>query len=320
MTETKITTAPIVIAGPTASGKSALALRLARLFRDERGQAVEIVCADSVTVFRGFDIGSAKPTKEEQREFRHHLIDVAGAEESFTGGDFIRLAIPAILGIQARKALPLLVGGTGFYLRALLRGMASDEAEDPVLAAAIKERLVARAAAEGYEALHKEVLRLDPGSAATVHANDHYRVVRALQAMEIYKKPWSELNRTARQAPWRFPGTRFFCLEVDKELLKERIRQRTSQLLEAGLMSEVRGLLASGLSPASKALLSVGYKECLDTLEGREPESTLAERITLATNRLAKQQRTWFKSEQGVEMLRGPEYWEELSERLETAL
>lgn len=317
MSETKNIPAPLVIAGPTASGKSALALQLARKLRDEHKQPVEIVSADSVTVFRGFDIGSAKPSKEEQKEFRHHLLDVASAEENFTGGDFIRLAIPAIIGIQARKAVPLIVGGTGFYLRALLRGMASNETEDPILAGAIKERLLARAATEGYEALHKEVIRLDPGSAGTVHANDHYRVIRALQAMEIYKKPWSELNRTARQAPWRFPGTRFFCLDVDKEILKERIRLRTSQLLEAGLMNEVRGLLASGVAPTSKALLSVGYKECLDTLEAREPEASLADRITQATNRLAKQQRTWFKSEQEVEMLRGPDFWAELLHKLQ---
>ncbi len=310
MSETRNSLTPIVIAGPSASGKSALALRLARELRAQ-GKETEFICADSVTVFRGLDIGSAKASKEERAEFRHHLLDVASPTEDFTAGDFIRLAIPAIVGIQARNALPLIVGGTGFYLRALLRGMASNEAEDPVLAAAIKERLTARAASEGWEALYREMLRLDPGSASTVHANDHYRVIRALQAMEIYRRPWSELNRSARAAPWRFPGTRFFCLEVEKEELKENIRARASAMLGAGLMREVQALLDSGVPASAKPLLSVGYKECIDTLAGRESAETLLDRITQATSRLAKQQRTWFKSEQGVEMLRG-DPWEAL--------
>jgi tRNA dimethylallyltransferase len=290
LSELKNIPALIVIAGPTASGKTPLALKLARELRS-KGKESEIVCADSVTVYRGFDLGSAKPSLDEQKEFRHHLLNVASPTEEFTGGDFIRHAIPAIAGIQARGALPLIVGGTGFYLRALLRGMASNEEEDPVLAAAIKERLTKRAELEGYGVLYKEMLRLDPGSAATVHVNDHYRVIRALQAMELFKKPWSQLNRAARQAPWRFPGTRFFCLEV-------------------------QNLLASGVPASAKPLLSVGYKECLETLSGQEPAETLSERISASTRRLAKAQRTWFKSEQGVEMLRGPDFWAELNAKL----
>ncbi|MGZ3654839.1 MAG: tRNA (adenosine(37)-N6)-dimethylallyltransferase MiaA, partial [Bdellovibrionota bacterium] len=187
----------IVIAGATASGKSALALQLARALR-AKGRECEILCADSVTVYRGFDIGAAKPLAAERAEFRHHLLDVADPREEFTAGDFVRLSIPAIAGIHARGATPLLVGGTGFYLRALLRGMASNEEEDTERARAIKAELEARARAEGFAALHAEVIRLDPGSAPTVHPNDHYRVIRALQAMRLYGKPWSELNKHAR--------------------------------------------------------------------------------------------------------------------------
>ncbi|HEY8280735.1 MAG TPA: tRNA (adenosine(37)-N6)-dimethylallyltransferase MiaA [Bdellovibrionota bacterium] len=303
-----------VIAGPTASGKSALALKLARQLRKE-GKETEIICADSVTVYKGLEIGAAKPGKEERGEFTHHLLDVCDPRENFTAGDFVRLALPAIVGIQYRKALPLLVGGTGFYLRALLRGMASNEEEDTEKSAAIKARLEKRAEAEGYEALHKEVLRLDPGSASTVHPNDHYRVIRALQAMELYGKPWSELNKHARSTGFRFPDTRFFCLDVDRELLKQRIELRTQKMIEAGLMDEVRGLLGNGVPPSAKPLQSVGYKECVETLNGSEPESTLAERIVQSTMKLAKQQRTWFKGEAGVEWLK-EDYWANLEKLL----
>jgi tRNA dimethylallyltransferase len=299
----------IVIAGPTASGKSALALRLARFLR-ERGQESEIIGADSVTVYLGFDLGSAKPSAAERAELPHHLLDVATAEENFTAGDYVRLAAKAIEGIRARGAIPLLVGGTGFYLRALLRGMASGE-EDAATAAAVKARIEERAAAEGWEPLYRELLRLDPGSAAVVHGNDHYRIVRALQAMELHGRPWSELNKEARLASWRYPGTRFFCLDIEREELKERIALRSRQMVEAGLLGEVQALLARGVSPQAKPMLSVGYKECVDTLAGREERATLEERITQSTAKLAKQQRTWFRGEKGVEFLT-PDFWESL--------
>lgn len=292
----------IVIAGPTASGKSALALELARSLR-AAGRETEFICADSVTVYRGLEIGAAKPSREERSEFPHHLLDVAAPTDDFTAGDFVRHTQAAIAGIQSRGALPLLVGGTGFYLRALLRGMASDEGEDAEKSAALKQALEARAAEEGFEALYKELMRKDPGSAPTVHPNDHYRIIRALQAMELYDRPWSELNQEARARPWRYAGTRFFCLEVEREELRKRIDARSTKMVESGLLAEVKGLLDSGVPPGAKPLQSVGYKECVDTLAGREAEATLAERIAQATARLAKSQRTWFRGEQGVEWL-----------------
>ncbi len=302
---------PIVLAGPTAGGKSALAMEFARARRAE-GQECEIICADSVTVYLGLEIGAAKPSREDRHEFPHHLLDVASPKEDFTAGDFVRLASHAIEGIQSRGALPLLVGGTGFYLRALLRGMASEEAEDQSKAAALKAALEKRAEEEGYPALYAELMRRDPGSAPTVHPNDHYRIVRALQAMDLYGRPWSDLNREARARDWKYPGTRFFCLDIDRELLRARIAERSRQMVEAGLLTEVKDLLDSGLPPEAKPLQSVGYKECVDTLAGREPESTLIDRITQSTSRLAKSQRTWFKGEQGVEWLQGPDFFANL--------
>ena len=295
----------LVIAGATASGKSALALFLARHLRGG-GLQSEILSADSITIYRGFEIGAAKPSAAERAELRHHLLDVADPREDFTAGDFVRLALPAIAGMHGRGSVPVLVGGTGFYLRALLRGMAVNEGEDTDKARAIKAELEARAATEGYARLHAEVIRLDPGSAPTVHPNDHYRVIRALQAMRLYGKPWSELNKHARSTGWRFPNTKFFCLDVDKEELSARIEERSRAMLATGLIAEVQGLLDSGIPPSAKPFGSVGYKECLETLSGLHPEGTLIERITQSTRKLAKQQRTWFRGEAGVTWLKAP--------------
>lgn len=294
----------IVIAGPTASGKSSVAMELARFLR-AKNQATEILCADSITVYRGFEIGAAKPSAADRAEFPHHLLDIADPLETFTAGDFVRHAQAAIAAIQTRGAIPLLVGGTGFYLRALLRGMASDE-EDQEKSKTLRAELEARAEKEGWEALHRELLRQDPGSAATVHANDHYRILRALQAMALFGKPWSELNKEARASDFRYPHTRFFCLDIDREELKKRIEARTQTMLREGLLAEVRQLMASGIPPTAKPLLSVGYKECVETLEEKAAEATLAERIIQSTNKLGKQQRTWFRGEKGVEWLAPP--------------
>jgi tRNA dimethylallyltransferase len=295
----------IVIAGATASGKSDLALYLARHFR-KQGKNTEFICADSVTVYRGFDIGAAKPSTSLQAEFPHHLLDVANADEEFTAGDFVRLASSAIEEIGKRGAIPLIVGGTGFYIRALLRGMASSETENIELARCIKQELIDRASQEGYAVLHEELIRLDPGSSKTVHPNDHYRVIRALQAMRLYGKPWSELNQKARDTSFRFPNTRFFCLDLQKELLKVRVEARTKTMLESGLLFEVTSLLEKGVPASAKPMQSIGYKECVETLSGQFSSDTLPSRIQQATMKLAKQQRTWFRGEAGVEWLHPP--------------
>jgi tRNA dimethylallyltransferase len=307
----------LVIAGPTASGKSALALALAQAFQ-QAGRAAEILCADSVTVYRGLEIGAAKPSATDRALIPHHLLDLAQAEEDFTAGDFVRHALAVLSSLHSQGKIPILAGGTGFYLRALLRGMASNEEQDPAKAAAIKARLEARAETEGWAVLHSELIAKDPGSLPTIHPNDHYRILRALQAMELYQKPWSELNRAARAAGWRFPGTRFFCLDIDRPLLAQRINIRTHAMLEADLLEEVSGLLAAGISPQAKSLQSVGYRECLDTLSGLESRETLAERIQQSTMRLAKAQRTWFRGEKGVEWLQ-PDYFSSLLAALQSS-
>lgn len=300
----------IVIAGPTASGKSALAMELATFL------PAEILCCDSITVYRRLEIGSAKPTSEERARIPHHLVDLAGPEESFTAGEFVRHAARAIHLIHDKGKIPLLVGGAGFYLRALLKGMASSEDEDPALALAIREKFEARAEREGFSALHEELLRKDPGSAAAVHVNDHYRILRALQAMELYGKPWSELNKAARAAPPRYPGLRYFALHWERDALKERVAKRTRVMLASGLLQEVRALIDSGVSPEAKPLQSVGYKECVEVLRGTLPEAELEAKITQETMRLAKRQMTWFRGEDSVEWLTAPDFLSQLRQAL----
>jgi tRNA dimethylallyltransferase len=288
----------LVIAGPTASGKSTLAVELAETL----GRPAEIICADSITVYRGFEIGAAKPSAEDRARVPHHLVDICDPAQDFTAGDFSREAQALIKGMHARGAVPIVVGGTGFYLRALLWEMASEDAAAEARSAEVKRGLEERARREGFDHLYRDLVERDPQSVATVHENDHYRIVRALQAMELYGKPWSQLNREARESPPRYPGFRYFTLDVPKETLRERIRARTDAMLRAGLVAEVRGLLAQGVSPGAKPLRSVGYKETVEALASGDLAG-LAEKIIVATRQLAKSQLTWFKGERAVEWI-----------------
>ena len=305
----------LVIAGPTASGKTSLALQLAEQLAAE-GRQAEILCADSITVYRGFEIGAAKPTEAERAAVPHHFVDIADAEEDYTAGAFVRTAHPLIQRLHRERKVPIVVGGTGFYLRALLWGMASDEEQAAPEAARLKLELEERGRTEGWDKLYRQLAKRDPGAIQVVHANDHYRIVRALQALALYGKPWSELNREARQAPPRYPEMRYFCLRWPMEELESRIKQRVEKMLREGLLEEVRGLLARGISSESKPMRSVGYKEAVEALREGWSESKTADAITLATRRLAKQQLTWFRGERAVEWL-DPDFAANLSRALE---
>lgn len=287
----------IIISGPTASGKSELALQLAEIL----GEA-EILCADSITVYRGFEIGSAKPSPEERKKIPHHLLDLVDPTENFTAGDFIRSALPIIKMMHEKNKIPIIAGGTGFYLRALLKGMASEE-EDNKKAELVRSELEKRAADIGWKSLYEELLNKDPEAQKTVHANDHYRILRALQAMQMNNSSWSALNKAARAAPWRFPNTRFFCLRWEKKDLASRIQDRTKKMLKNGLFDEVQNLLKSGVPESAKPMQSVGYKEALHCYRGDFPYSDLEGKISAETLRLTKRQMTWFRGEEGIEWL-----------------
>jgi tRNA dimethylallyltransferase len=287
----------IVIAGTTASGKSSLSLDLAEKLPSLNLPNAEILCADSVTIYRGFDIGSAKPSKSDQEKIPHHLLDIRDGEDTFTAGDFVEAALPIIQSLHAKNKIPMLVGGTGFYLRALLQGMTEQTEEESVLGEKIKKELVDELASGNINKLYSEMLERDPALKEKIHIQDEYRVIRALQAMRSTGKRWSELNAMARMRPPRFQNVHYFCVDVDKDSLRENVKRRTEKMLQMGLEEETKSLLSRGIPKSAKPMQSIGYREVVDCLEGKFPSSELPAQIEFSTMRLAKQQRTWFRGE-----------------------
>jgi tRNA dimethylallyltransferase len=289
----------ILLGGPTGSGKSALAFAVAKEAK-KQGLLPEILCCDSITIYRGFNIGSAKPTKEEQREFPHHLIDIADPTESFTAGDFLERAAPILKKCFHDQKLPIIVGGTGFYLRALLRGMATD-IEDQKLSQERKIFWEQEGEKKGWKHLFEEVKKRDPQS--EIHENDHYRLVRALQAMDLLGKPWSQQIKEARAKAPIYPH-KYYYLNPSREELRKRVIKRTKIMLESGFLEEVKQLLSRGVPEDCKPMQSVGYKEALHFLKGEL--SDLESAIVQNTMKLAKQQSTWFRGEELAEELPQP--------------
>jgi len=282
---------PTVLAllGPTGTGKSALALRLAREL------PIEIVSVDSAQVYRGMDIGTAKPTPAEQAAVRHHLIDLRDPEQQYSAGEFRRDCLDAIRDIASRGRLPVLVGGTMLYFRALFRGIAELPPADPALRAALD----ARAAVEGWPALHAELARLDPEAGARIHANDAQRVQRALELL-------AQGGRRSVSDAWRdgaVPGAaidwRIVRLEpADRAMLHERLAARLDAMLAAGFVEELRGLLSRGtLDAQSPSLRAVGYRQLLAFCDGRESFPVARDKALYATRQLAKRQLTWLRSD-----------------------
>ena len=276
----------IVIVGPTASGKSDLALRIA----EEVGG--EIVNADSMQVYRGMDIGTAKPGAEERARVPHHLLDCVDPDEPFSAADFRTLADAAVVGIAARGKIPIVAGGTGLYIRALLGGLIDSPAGDDHLRARLKEV----AAQEGKEGLLARLAAVDPASAAVLHPNDQVRIIRALEITYATGVPASQLR-----AGHHFGDERYRSLKIGlsppRDLLYRRIEDRVDAMVAAGLEAEVRHLLQRGYGRDLKAMRGIGYKEMAAFLAG---ETTFAEAVGLMkrdTRRYAKRQLTWFKKD-----------------------
>ncbi|MDB4972181.1 MAG: tRNA dimethylallyltransferase [Myxococcaceae bacterium] len=289
----------LVITGPTASGKTQLAVELA-LALD-----AELVGADSVQVYRGFDLGSSKPNAAELRGISHHLLDVCEPGQELDAAAFASLADRAIADIRARGKLAIVVGGSGLWLRALLRGLVPLPKVDPVLRA----QLHAEGERLGAPALHRQLRALDPLAAAQVHENDLIRIVRGLEVHAQTGEALGELRaRHALGAP-RYRALRVI-LDWPQELLNLRIRERTQQMFAAGFVDEVRGLLAQH-GEAPRALASVGYREVVAFL--RQPpeaasvslEQTI-EQVERSTRIYARRQRTWLKNEPGDAWLATP--------------
>jgi tRNA dimethylallyltransferase len=275
----------VVLSGPTASGKSSLALALAREF------PVEIVNADSLQVYRRFDIGTAKPTAAERDEIPHHLIDVADPDEPYDAGRYVREAERAIGEIRSRGKVPMLVGGTGMYIRALLRGL-DPLPSDPC----VREALSRRWEAEGGAALHAELARVDPETSAKVHPSDRHRVVRALEIAAVAGIPPSRAR-----AAWSAAGPRHGCLFLalwpDRETMYRGIDARTEEMFRRALVEEVRGLLAGGVDRSLKPMMALGYRHAAAHLLDGVPLPETVAAVKRDTRRYAKRQMTWLSSE-----------------------
>jgi len=284
----------VAIVGPTASGKSALAVWLAGRLGGE------VVSCDSTQVYRGFDIGTAKPTEQERRAVPHHLIDLLEPRELFTAGDYRRLAISVLAGLKQRKRLPILAAGTGLYLRALLEGLA----DAPVRSEELRARLMARADRRRPGYLHRLLKRVDPEAAARIAPNDTPKLIRAIEVCVLAGKSLTELHRAGRQ---RLEGFRPLKVGLipERNALYVRIERRTADMIDRGWLQEVRELVAKGIPASAKPFSFIGYKELRAHLEGRIELPKAVASIQQATRRYAKRQLTWFRKEQDVRWFEG---------------
>jgi tRNA dimethylallyltransferase len=284
----------VVIVGPTAAGKSALGVWLAERLGGE------VVACDSTQLYRGFDIGTAKPPLSERRGIPHHLIDVLEPTEEATAGGYRQLALAVLYDLKQRKRLPIFTVGTGLYLRILLEGLA----DVPQRSEELRERLRASAEEHSPGHLHRILRRLDSESAQKIAARDEQKLIRAIEVRVLSRKPISELHRTGRSPleGWR-PVK--IGLMPPREHLYERIHARTSAMLEQGWLGEVQGLLQSGLNENAKPFDFIGYRELRAVLRSEISLEQAREAIQQATRRYAKRQLTWFRREAGVQWFAG---------------
>ena len=283
------------LVGPTASGKSRLAMELA-LEAD-----VEIISCDSLAVYRGLDVGSAKPTLDDRARVTHHLIDVAEPNESFSAADYARLARAAVDLIQGRGRKPLVVGGTGLYLRAFLGGLFDGPSRDDDLRA----RLEGLGRDKGIGHLHELLSRVDPLAAERIKPGDRVRIVRAL---EVYFLTGDGISRRQRDCAGVVSpiAARLIGLCPPRGLLRQAVELRTREMFRHGLVAELEALLARGLDRTVRPLQAIGYKQALAVLDGRLTPSEAEAEVVRETMRLAKRQMTWFRHQADVEWFEEP--------------
>jgi tRNA dimethylallyltransferase len=284
----------LVLTGPTGSGKSQWAARLAQQL------PIEIVSVDSAQVYRGMDIGTAKPDAATRARIAHHLIDIRDPTERYSAGEFVHDARAALAAIQARGRLPVLVGGTQLYLRALLRGMA----ELPPASATVRAQLEVEAAAQGWAALHAELDRVDPQAAAKIHRNDPQRIQRALEVYRVSGRTISAWQAATRAPVDDVRWLRFALIPGDRTALGRALEARFAAMLESGLRSEVAALYQRGdLHAELPAIRSVGYRQLWAHCAGRIGLAEAAALAVAATRQLAKRQLTWLRAESTYEAL-----------------
>jgi tRNA dimethylallyltransferase len=284
----------VTVLGPTASGKSALGVWLAKQLGGE------VVACDSTQLYRGFDIGTAKPKPAERRGVPHHLIDVLDPQEAATAGSYRQMALAVLADLRSRARLPIFTVGTGLYLRALLEGLA----DVPQRSEALRERLRNSAREHGPGYLHRILSRLDTEAAQKISAADEQKLIRAIEVCLIAKKPLTELHKTGRVPldGWRALK---IGLAPERDALYARIHARTETMLANGWLEEVRSLLDAGLPENAKPFDFIGYRELRAVLQGRLRMDEARAAIQQATRRYAKRQLTWFRRESAVHWLAG---------------
>ncbi len=283
-------TRPLAIAlmGPTAAGKTALALDWAERL------GTEVISVDSALVYRGLDIGAAKPTAAELARVRHHLIDIRDPHEVYSAADFAADALVPMTALAAEGRVPVLVGGTGLYFRALLEGLSEMPEADP----AVRAQIEAEAAALGWPAMHAAMARVDPAAGKRIHANDPQRIIRAIEVFRVGGVPISTLQTSARRRPFPFRLLKLVLAPADRSELHARIETRFDAMLAAGFLDEVRRLKADPrLHPDLPAIRAVGYRQAWQHLDGAADFATFRARGIAATRQLAKRQLTWLRGE-----------------------
>ena len=275
----------ICIAGPTASGKTGLAVALAKALRGE------VVSCDSMQVYRRMDVGTAKPTAEEMQGVPHHLLDVAEPDEAFSVSRYVELADRAVQDILARGKTPIVAGGTGLYMDSLILGRAFA----PFPSTGKREALERQAQAQGIEPLLERLRTVDPQTAARLHPSDHKRIIRALEVFEETGSTITAHNEATRKLPPKYdPIVLGLCFEP-RALLYERIDRRVDEMLRQGLEQEVRALLDGGVPPTATAMQAIGYKELAAAIRGEIGMDEAVAQIKLGSRRYAKRQLTWFR-------------------------
>ncbi len=276
----------LLLSGPTAVGKTELALEIALRLGSE------IVNADSMQVYRHMDIGTAKPGAKERALVPHHLLDVADPDESFDAARYAELARPVIENLLGRGRIPLIVGGTGLYLKILTKGICSGAPGDQE----VKKQLIREMEEQGLPKLHEELLRIDPEAAGRIHPHDRQRIVRALEVFRLTGSPLS-----LRQAQHRFSEQIYRSIKIflyrDRNVLYERINRRVLQMIDEGLLEEVRRLMEKGYGPELKPMQSLGYRQMAAYLRGELTWDSAVSEMQRATRQYAKRQLTWFRAD-----------------------
>jgi len=279
----------IVICGPTGIGKTTVGIQLAEKLGGE------IISADSMQIYRYMDIGTAKPTADEQNRLLHHMIDIVDPAEDFDAVRFAQMARKKVMQLHQKGVLPVIVGGTGLYIKALLQGLFQSNPVD----SQIRERLMQEAAEDGSSSLHDRLKQVDPDTAERLHPNDAYRIVRALETIESTGRPISEHHQDHGFADEPFDALKV-GLQMDRQKLYDRIDQRVDLMIDAGLPEEVKKLLGMGYTADLKAMQSIGYRHMAAFIEGSLPWDECVRTLKRDTRRFAKRQFTWFGADNQI--------------------